>query len=108
MSNTQLHTSQKQCHLSLIFQRHLPTSNIIVLSNPNMQYELTTTKEEGTHFILSDNNNYDFNVKIGHYGLVGFVKTVIDCGCLRCVFCFRIKEKEEDTFYINFYFTIFP
>ena len=107
MSNTQLHTSQKQCHLPLIFQRHLPTSNIIVLSNPNMQYELTTTKEEGTHFILSDNNNYDFNVKIGCYGLVGFVKTVIDCGCLRCVFCFRIKEKEEDTFYINFYFTIF-
>ena len=33
--------------------------------------------------------------------------TMIDHGCLRCIFCFRIKEKEKNTFYINFYSTIF-
>ena len=27
---------------------------------------------EGMHFILSD-NNYDFDVKVGHCGFVGFV-----------------------------------
>ena len=74
--------------------------------NPN-PYELATTKEESLHFILSDNGNYDFDVKIGHCGLVEFVKAMIDCGCSGCIFCFRIKDKEEDTFYINFYFTIF-
>ena len=59
------------------------------------------------HFILSDNGNYDFDVKVKRCRFVGFVKDVIDCGCLGCVFCFRIKEKERDTFYINFYSTIF-
>ena len=34
--------------------------------------------------------------------VVGFVNNVIDCGYLRYVFCFRIKKKEKDTFYINF------
>ena len=55
------------------------------------------------HFILSDNDNYDFDVKVGHCGFVGFVNKVIDCRCLGCVFCFRIKEKEKGAFYINFY-----
>ena len=32
---------------------------------------------------------------------MGFVNDVIECGCLGCVFYFRIKEKEKDTFYIN-------
>ena len=49
------------------------------------------------HFILSDNGNYDFDVKVRCYGFVGFVNEEIDCGCLRCVFCFKIKEKEKDT-----------
>ena len=56
------------------------------------------------HFILSDNDDYNFDVKVGHYEFAGFVNDVIDCGYLGCVFCFRIKEK--DTFYINFYFII--
>ena len=62
---------------------------------------------EGMHFILSDNNNYDFDVKVGHCGFVGFVNDVIDCECLRCVFYFRIKKKEKYIFYINFYSIIF-
>ena len=44
-------------------------------------------------FILSDNENYDFDVKFGYYGFIGFVNKVIDYECLRCVLCFRIKEK---------------
>ena len=32
---------------------------------------------------------------------MGFVNDVIECGCLGCVFYFRIKEKKKDTFYIN-------
>ena len=62
---------------------------------------------EGMHFILSDNNNYDFDVKVGYCGFVGFVNDVINYGCLECVFCFSIKEKEKDTFYINLYSIIF-
>ena len=34
------------------------------------------------------------NVKCCRF--VGFVKDVIDCGCLRCVFYFKIKEKEKE------------
>ena len=83
-----------------MFQQHLPNSNIVVSSNSNL-YELATTKEGGLHFILSDNGNYDFNVKVGLCRFVGFVNDVIDCGCLVCVFYFRIKEKEKDTSYIN-------
>ena len=60
------------------------------------------------HFILSDNGNYDFDIKVvGHCGFVGFIKDVIDCWCLGYVFCFRIKEKEKATFNINFYSIIF-
>ena len=55
------------------------------------------------HFLLSGNNNYNFYVKVGRCGFVDFVNDVIDCECLECIFCFRIKEKEKDTFYINFY-----
>ena len=59
------------------------------------------------HFILSDNDNYDFDIKVGRYGFVSFINDVIDRGCLGYVFCFRIKEKEKVTFYINFYSIIF-
>ena len=47
----------------------------------------------GLPFILSDNDNYDFDVKFVSYKFVSFVNDIIDCGCLGCVFCFRIKEK---------------
>ena len=82
--------------------QHLPSSNIVISSNPN-PYELAITKEANLHFILSDNDNYNFDVKDKCCGFVDFVNDVIDCGCLGCIFCFRIKVKEKDTFYINFY-----
>ena len=47
------------------------------------------------HFILSDNGNYDFDVKVGHCGFVGFLNDENDYGCLGCLFCFRIKEKRK-------------
>ena len=61
------------------------------------------------HFILSNNSNYNFDVKVRSYEFVDFVSDVdvIDCGSLKCVFCFKIKEKEKNTFYINFYSIIF-
>ena len=64
-------------------------------------------RKGGLHFILSDNGNNNFHDKVGRCGFVSFVNDVIDCGCLRCIFCFIIKEKEEDTFIINFYSIIF-
>ena len=60
-------------------------------------------RKEGLHLLLSDNGDYDFDIKVGRCEFMGFVNDVIDCGCLWYVFCFRIKEKENDTFYINFY-----
>ena len=64
-------------------------------------------RKGGLHFILNNNDNYDFDVKVRLCGFVCFVIDVVDCGCLGYVFCFKIKEKEKDTFYINFYFIIF-
>ena len=51
-------------------------------------YELVTTKEGDLHFILSDNDNYDFDVKVKCCEFVSFVNDVNDCECLGCVFCF--------------------
>ena len=96
------YTDKKWCHLPSIFRWHLPSSNIVVSSNPN-SYKLATTNEGGLHFILNNNSNYNFDVKVGRCEFVGFVNYLIDCESLRYVFCFRIKEKEKDTFYINFY-----
>ena len=95
MSNT---TYQKWFHLSLIFQRQLPSSNIVISSNSN-PYELATTNGGGMHFIFSEYRNFDFKIK--RYKFVGFVKDVTHCRCLGCIFCFRIKDKEKDIFYIN-------
>ena len=64
-------------------------------------------RKRGLHFILSDNGNYDFDVKVRRCGFVGFVNDVIDCECLECVICFRIKEKEKYKLCINFYSMIF-
>ena len=52
-------------------------------------------RKGGLHFILSDNGNYDFDVKVGHCGFVGFLNDENDYGCLGCLFCFRIKEKRK-------------
>ena len=46
------------------------------------------SRKGGLHFILSDNGNYDFNIKVKHYEFMGFTNDVIDFGCLECVFCF--------------------
>ena len=35
-------------------------------------------RKEDLHFILSDNGNYDFDVKVGDCGFVGFINDVID------------------------------
>ena len=64
-------------------------------------------KKGDLHFILNNNSNYNFDVNVRCCEFVSFVNDVIDCGCLGYVFCFRIKEKEKDTFYINFYSIIF-
>ena len=64
-------------------------------------------RKEGLHFILIDNDDYDFDVKVRRCKFVGFINDVINRGYLGYVFCFRLKEKEKDTFYINFYSIIF-
>ena len=102
----QIHKGQKWYHLPSIFRWHLPNSNIVVSSNSNL-YELATTKEGCLHFLLSDKGNYNFDIKVRHCGFMDFVNNVIDCGCLGYVFYFKIKEKEKDIFYINFYSIIF-
>jgi len=56
-------------------------------------------RKETLHFIFSDNGNYNFDIKVGLCGFVGFVNDVIDYGCLGYVFRFRIKEKEKDILY---------
>ena len=65
------------------FIQLLPSSDIVIPSNQN-PYELTTTKEWGLHFILSDNGNYNLDVEILRCGLLGFANVVIECGCLGC------------------------
>ena len=50
-------------------------------------------RKDGLHFILNDNGNYYFDVKVGRCGFVGFINGVINCECLGYVFVFRIKEK---------------
>ena len=84
--------------LTLLFHLILPCLSWLQLRKEGFHF---------LHFILSDNGDYDFDVKVGCCEFVGFIYDVINCGCLRCVFCFRIKDKEKDIFYINFYFIIF-
>ena len=61
------------------------------------------------YWVTTDNSNYDFDVKVRSCRFVDFVNNVdvIDYGYLKCIFCFRIKNKEKYTFYINFYSVIF-
>ena len=77
----QIHKDKKWCHLPSIFRRHLPSFNIVVSSNPNHMSWLQPRKG-GLYFILSDNGNYDFDVKVRRCGFLGFVNDMIDCGCL--------------------------
>ena len=52
-------------------------------------------RKGGLYFILSDNGKYNFDVKVERCGFVSFVNYVIDCRCLRYVFCFKITKKRE-------------
>ena len=107
MSNTQ--TKNDVIYLQYFNDIYLALTLIVVSSNLN-PYELATTKVRGAlhfNFILSNSDNCDFDVKVRRYVFVSFVNYVINCGCMRCVFCFIIKYKEKDTFYINFYSIIF-
>ena len=103
ISNT---IDQKWFRLPSIFRRHLTLTLLSYLIITHMSW--LQLRKGSLHFILSDDsNNYNSYVKVKCCRFVGFVKDVIDCECLRCVFCFRIKEKEKIAFYINFYSTIF-
>ena len=84
------------------FTFNLSSLNIVTLSNPTRMSWLQPRKGD-LHFTLSDNDNYYFDVKVGSCGFMGFVNNVIDYECLEYVFCFRIKEKENNKLYINFY-----
>ena len=53
------------------------------------------SRKGGLHFILSDNGNYDFNIKVKHYEFMGFTNDVIDYGCLGCVFVLKLKRKRK-------------
>ena len=61
-----------------------------------LRLSLLQPRKEGLHFILSDNNDYDFDVKVRRCKFVDFVDDAINHGCLGYIFCFRIKEKEKD------------
>ena len=50
---------------------------------------------------VSDNGKYDFDVKIGRCEFVDFVNDMIDCGCLVCVFCFKITKIKRKTYSIS-------
>ena len=39
-------------------------------------------RKEGLHLLLSNNGDYDFDIKVGRCEFMGFVNDVIDCGCL--------------------------
>ena len=45
-------------------------------------------RKGGLPFILSDNDNYDYDVKFGRCGSVGFVNEVIDYECLGCIYIY--------------------
>ena len=62
---------KKKCHFPSIFQR-LPKFNIVV-SSIILIGTLVTAREGGLYFILSYNDNYDFDAKVGHW-ICGFCK----------------------------------
>ena len=95
MSNTQ--TKNDVIYLQFFDDSYLALTLLSHLILTRMSW--LQPRKGSLHFILSDNNYYDFDVKVRRCGFVGFVNDVIDYGCLECVFCFRIKEKEKDILY---------
>ena len=85
----------------------VPTINIVVPSNFNAyDYELTTIKEKNLHFILTDSDNYDFEIKIYCCGLVSFVKAVIDCGVWNVYFVLELRRKNGHIQYQLLFYNI--
>ena len=65
-------------------------------------------KNGDLRFILSDNSNDDFDIKVERCGFEGFINNVIDRECLECVFCFRVKEKEKIILCQLLFYNILP
>ena len=101
----QIFTNQKQCHLLLIFQC-LALILLFHLSITHMSW--LQPRKRVLHFILSDNDNYDFDINVGHCEFMDFVNDVIDRECLECVFYFRIKEKKKRHILNLFFYNILP
>ena len=99
------HTRIDVVYLRFFGNTYLALTLLFHLILPHLSW--LQPRKEGLHFILSDNDDYDFDVKVKHCGFVSFVNDMINHGCLGCVFWFRIKKKEKDTFYINFYSIIY-
>ena len=59
-------------------------------------------RKGGLHFILNDNGNYDFDVKVGHCGFVGFVNDVIDYGVWDVYFVLELRRKRKTHSISNF------
>ena len=106
MSNTQ--TKNDIIYLQSFDDIYLvPTINIVVPSNFNAyDYELTTIKEKNLHFILTDSDNYDFEIKIYCCGLVSFVKAVIDCGVWNVYFVLELRRKNGHIQYQLLFYNI--
>ena len=80
----QIYIDQKRIiYLSLLFHIILTRMSCLQPKNGDLR------------FILSDNSNDDFDIKVERCGFEGFINNVIDHECLECVFCFRVKEKEK-------------
>ena len=66
-------------------------------------------RKGGLPFILSDNDNYDYDVKFGRCGSVGFVNEVIDYECLGCIYIYiflELKRKKKTHFISTFMYYI--
>ena len=103
MSNTQ--TKNNVIYLQSFNDKYLTLTLLSRLILTHMSW--LQPRKGGLHFVLNNNDNYNFDVQVRRCGFMSFVNDVIDYGCLRYVFYFKIKEKEKGIFYINFYSIIF-
>ena len=103
--NSPFSTHNSSCHpISNIYK---PKNYVIYLRSSNNTYLALTLlfhliltcmswlqpRKWGLHFILSDNSNYDFDIKVRRYGFVGFINDEIDCGVWDVYFVLELKRK---------------
>ena len=100
-----IHTKNDVIYLQSFDDTHLALTLLFHLILTHMSW--LQPRKGDLHFILSENSNYDFDVRVERCRFVGFINDVIDCRCSGCIFRFKIKGKEKDTFYIDFYFIMF-